>query len=192
MSSKPCWGRASVINRVHIKVIKSEMFSILSFMTFKIKHFYRTYLEMYQLNSNTKVVISGWFCLYPEDVLYLGQICEPDVASVLWFNFSSHCQSEAVLPASPAACYIMSAGDCLVSRGGKLRRNWAQRILKEAKLQCYIRDVFLPLGWDDADDGGPEIGLSEGRRDAAHTIFTSGGVHRLVMHSEGTAVTISL
>lgn len=55
-----------------------------------------------------------------------------------------------------------------MSRGGKLKRNRAQRIVREARLQCYIRDVFLPLGWDDdADDGGPEIGLSKGRKDAA-------------------------
>lgn len=54
-----------------------------------------------------------------------------------------------------------------MSRGGK-----SQTVLKQARLHCYIRDVFLPLGWDDADDGGPEIGLSEGRRDASQPLFT--------------------
>lgn len=45
---------------------------------------------------------------------------------------------------------------------GKLRQNGAKTILNEARLQHYISDVLLPLGWDDAKDGGPEIGLREG------------------------------
>lgn len=53
-------------------------------------------------------------------------------------------------------------------------------------LQRYIRDVFLPLGWDDADDGGPEIGLSEGRGDAAHTLYLPMEEYTQTgLHSEG-------
>lgn len=44
-------------------------------------------------------------------------------------------------------------------------------MLKEASLRCYISNVSLPLGLDDADDCGP----AEGRWDATQTIFTRGG-----------------
>lgn len=47
-------------------------------------------------------------------------------------------------------------------------------MVKEASLHCYISNVFLPLGLDDADDCGP----AAGRWDAEQTVFTRGGALR--------------
>lgn len=46
-------------------------------------------------------------------------------------------------------------------------------MLNEASLHCYISSVFLS-SWDDANDGGPEIGLEQ--KDAAQIVFR--GVQR--------------
>lgn len=53
-----------------------------------------------------------FFPPYQVNFLHIGQRCLPNVAPFLWFHFSSHCQSETVLRASPAAAYIMPAEDC--------------------------------------------------------------------------------
>lgn len=63
-------------------------------------------------------------------------------------------------------------------------------MLKGASLYCYISSVFLSSR-DDADDGGPEIGLEQ--KDAAHIVFMEGCPETcLVTHIEGTAVSLRL
>lgn len=63
-------------------------------------------------------------------------------------------------------------------------------MLKEASLHCYISSVFLSSR-DDADDGGPEIGLEQ--KDAAHIVFMEGRPETcLIMHTDGTAVSLRL
>lgn len=158
------------------------------------------YCELFMLWPKCLILIRR----FNREAKFKNEIFLSFLISMLWMSYTSDKSECQTLPLSsdlifltivsqrhclslPAAGYIMSAEDyhSLVSSGGKLRRNWAQTILKEARLQCYIRDVFLPLGWDDADDGGLEIGLREERWDAAHTLYLPTEEYAgLLMHIE--------
>lgn len=118
----------------------------------------------------------------------------PTFASVLWFNFSSHCQSEAILWAPPAAAYISRGLPQFIGGGGLVKlsaetaeggqfallhkpcfpssrlgwcRWWWSRNRSDRRKDGMLHTLCLPKEEESADTG-------------------------LVMHSEGSAVVVSL
>lgn len=153
----------------------------------------------YLLNNNKKKSRARGdvrLYFYQENALRSRQNWETNVASVIWFNFSSHCQSEAILWALPAAAYIMSAEDChsLLGVGGLVK---VSAETAEGGQFALLHKPCFPssrLGWcswwwsrnrsDQRKDGMLHTLCLPKEEESADT--------GLVMHSEGSALVVSL